>query len=179
MEVGLAFGKVLRKRRVEAGFTQEQLAHEAELQRNYVSLMERVINQPTITTFIKLANPLGCTAADIVDDVERLVADQRLNRPPKPINVGNIREGISEDCGLRVGGLRIAGLLSLAPAALYRVLSSPLLDSALNLYLWQVLLLETSSLLHQQIPIEIRFVSQQTRWGRLQSFCRLDDCAHR
>ena len=51
MEVGLAFGKVLRRRRVEAGFTQEQLAHEAELQRNYVSLMERSINQPTITTF--------------------------------------------------------------------------------------------------------------------------------
>ncbi|WP_228480172.1 helix-turn-helix domain-containing protein [Pseudomonas aeruginosa] len=55
MEVGLAFGKVLRRRRVEAGFTQEQLVHEAELQRNYVSLMERGINQPTITTLIKLA----------------------------------------------------------------------------------------------------------------------------
>ncbi|MFU3259633.1 helix-turn-helix domain-containing protein [Pseudomonas aeruginosa] len=77
MEVGLAFGKVLRRRRVEAGFTQEQLAHESELQRNYVSLMERGINQPTITTLIKLANPLGCTAAEIVDEVERLVADQR------------------------------------------------------------------------------------------------------
>lgn len=74
VEVGLAFGKVLRRRRVEAGFTQEQLAHEAELQRNYVSLMERGINQPTITTLIKLANPLGCTAAEIVDEVERLVA---------------------------------------------------------------------------------------------------------
>lgn len=59
MEVGLAFGKVLRRRRVEAGFTQEQLAHEAELQRNYVSLMERGINQPTITTLIKLATPLA------------------------------------------------------------------------------------------------------------------------
>jgi len=53
------------------------LAHEAELQRNYVSLMERGINQPTITTLIKLATPLGCTAAEIVDEVERLVADHR------------------------------------------------------------------------------------------------------
>ena len=77
LEVGLAFGKVLRRRRVEAGFTQEQLALEAALQRNYVSLMERGINQPTITTLIKLATPLGCTAAEIVDEVERLVADQR------------------------------------------------------------------------------------------------------
>ncbi|MGU1495230.1 helix-turn-helix domain-containing protein [Pseudomonas aeruginosa] len=44
MEVELAFGKVLRRRRVEAGLTQERLAHEAELQRNYVSLMERGIH---------------------------------------------------------------------------------------------------------------------------------------
>lgn len=71
------------------------------------------------------------------------------NRPPKAINVGNVREGISEGCGLRVSGLRIRGLLSPSPAALYRDRPSPLLDSALNLYLWQVLLLKTSSLLHQ------------------------------
>lgn len=77
VEVELAFGKVLRRRRVEAGLTQERLAHEAELQRNYVSLMERGIHQPTITTLIKLAIPLGCTAAEIVDEVERVVADQR------------------------------------------------------------------------------------------------------
>ena len=74
MEVGMAFGKVLRKRRIAAGFTQEQLAHEAEMQRNYVSLMERGINQPTITTLLKLAKPLRCTAAEIVDEVEQLVA---------------------------------------------------------------------------------------------------------
>ena len=70
----MAFGKVLRKRRIAAGFTQEQLAHEAEMQRNYVSLMERGINQPTITTLLKLAKPLRCTAAEIVDEVEQLVA---------------------------------------------------------------------------------------------------------
>lgn len=74
MEVGLVFGRVLRRRRVAAGFTQEQLAHEAELQRNYVSLMERGINQPTITTLIKLAAPLGCKAAEIVAEVELLIA---------------------------------------------------------------------------------------------------------
>ena len=73
------------------------------------------------------------------------------NRPPKVINVGIFREGISEDCGLRVGGLWITGLLSPPPAALYRDLSSPLLDSALNLFLWQVLLLKTPSLCKRSI----------------------------
>lgn len=70
----MAFGKVLRRRRVAAGITQEGLAHEAELQRNYVSLMERGVNQPTITTLLKLAKPLGCTAAEIVGEVEQLIA---------------------------------------------------------------------------------------------------------
>lgn len=74
MEVGLAFGRALRRRRVAAGLTQEQLAHEAEFQRNYVSLMERGVNQPTITTLLKLAVPLGCSAAEMVEDDAQLVA---------------------------------------------------------------------------------------------------------
>lgn len=73
MEVALAFGMILRRLRTAAGLTQEQLALEADLQRNYVSMMERGVNQPTITTLIKLSNPLGSSAADIVNQVELLI----------------------------------------------------------------------------------------------------------
>ena len=73
VEVALAFGRVLRKLRTAAGLTQEQLAFEAELHRNYVSMMERGVNQPTITTLIKLSKPLGSSAAEIVTQVERLI----------------------------------------------------------------------------------------------------------
>ena len=75
MDTGLAFGKTLRIRRKEAKLTQEQLALEAEVQRNYVSLIERGINQPTITITIifKLAKALQCKPSDLVRDVENLV----------------------------------------------------------------------------------------------------------
>ncbi|WP_318653563.1 helix-turn-helix transcriptional regulator [Pseudomonas sp. PDM17] len=70
LNTGEAFGKVLRKRRKELGLTQEQLAHEADIQRNYVSLIERGINQPTITMLFKLAAALNCSAATLVKSVE-------------------------------------------------------------------------------------------------------------
>jgi transcriptional regulator with XRE-family HTH domain len=74
LDTGLAFGKTLRKRRKEAGFTQEQLALEADIQRNYVSLIERGVNQPTITIIFKLAGALGCSPSSLVEDVEKLVS---------------------------------------------------------------------------------------------------------
>lgn len=73
MEIGLAFGKVLRLKRKEAGLTQEQLALEANVQRNYVSLIERGINQPTITVLFKLAKALGCQPAQLIFEVEQML----------------------------------------------------------------------------------------------------------
>lgn len=72
MDVGLAFGKVLRERRKLAGLTQEQLALEADVQRNYVSLIERGVNQPTITVIFKLAAALRCSPSLLVADVEAM-----------------------------------------------------------------------------------------------------------
>ena len=69
----MAFGKVLRERRKQLGLTQEQLAHEANVQRNYVSLIERGINQPTITIIFKLATALKCSPAELMGDVEKKV----------------------------------------------------------------------------------------------------------
>lgn len=78
MDAGLAFGKVLRERRKQAGLTQEQLALEADVQRNYVSLIERGVNQPTINVIFKLAAALKCLPSALIADVEPLVsqADQ-------------------------------------------------------------------------------------------------------
>jgi transcriptional regulator with XRE-family HTH domain len=72
LDAGLAFGKVLRERRKLAGLTQEQLALEAEIQRNYVSLIERGVNQPTITIIFKLAAALGCSPSALIADVEAM-----------------------------------------------------------------------------------------------------------
>jgi transcriptional regulator with XRE-family HTH domain len=67
---GAAFGRVLRSLRKERGLSQEGLALEADLQRNYVSLIERGINQPTITTVFKLALALKVRPSEMIARVE-------------------------------------------------------------------------------------------------------------
>jgi transcriptional regulator with XRE-family HTH domain len=65
-----AFGLVLRDIRKLRGMSQEALALEADLQRNYISLIERGINQPTISTIFKLATALGVKPSVIVARTE-------------------------------------------------------------------------------------------------------------
>ena len=61
--------------------SQEALALEADLQRNYISLIERGINQPTITTIFKLAAALEVSPSDMMSLVE---AQTGLSSPQKP-----------------------------------------------------------------------------------------------
>lgn len=70
IQPGRAFGQVLRTLRLERGLSQEALALEAGIQRNYVSLIERGINQPTITIIFKLASALEMKPSQVVELVE-------------------------------------------------------------------------------------------------------------
>lgn len=67
----LPFGTALRRVRLAAGLTQEQLGLEAGVQRNFVSLIELGQNQPTINTIAKLARALGMKASELVAEAER------------------------------------------------------------------------------------------------------------
>lgn len=77
MEPGLAFGRVLRQLRTDAGLTQEQLGFEADLQRNYVSILELGQQQPSLGTILKLSAALSCPASDIVGLVEAELANAK------------------------------------------------------------------------------------------------------
>lgn len=70
MELAVAFGTVLRDLRRRAGLTQEQLGFEAGLERNFISMLERGERQPTLTSLVKLAKPLGIKASRLVHLVE-------------------------------------------------------------------------------------------------------------
>jgi transcriptional regulator with XRE-family HTH domain len=72
LDAGRAFGKVLQQRRRQARLTQEQLALEAGVQRTYVSMIERGVNQPTITVIFKLAAGLNCLPSVLIAEVEAL-----------------------------------------------------------------------------------------------------------
>lgn len=73
MDIGLAFGKVLRQARTDARLTQEQVAHAAGLDRTFISLIERGERQPTIRVVFKLATAMGTTASHLVILTENLL----------------------------------------------------------------------------------------------------------
>ena len=70
MDEAVAFGKVLRRLRKEAGLTQEQLGLEADLRRTYVSILELGQQQPSLGTILKLARALGIPASAVIAEVE-------------------------------------------------------------------------------------------------------------
>jgi transcriptional regulator with XRE-family HTH domain len=69
------FGKVLRELRVEQHISQEKLAEYCELDRTYISLLERGLRQPTITTIFKLSKALKISPSALIGKVEHLVKD--------------------------------------------------------------------------------------------------------
>ena len=70
LDPGLAFGKVLRTGRREVGLTQEQLALAADIDRTFVSLIERGERQPTVRVLFKLAAALHVSAARLIQMTE-------------------------------------------------------------------------------------------------------------
>jgi transcriptional regulator with XRE-family HTH domain len=75
LDPAVAFGKVLRAVRKEAKMSQEQLALTAGVERNFVSLIERGINQPTIRVVFKLAEALKTSPASLVKLTEQEIKD--------------------------------------------------------------------------------------------------------
>lgn len=76
MDPVISFGRVLRRLRKDAGFSQEKLALDAEIERNFVSLIERGVNQPTIRIIFKLAAALHTTPSQVLSLVEEDMKNQ-------------------------------------------------------------------------------------------------------
>jgi transcriptional regulator with XRE-family HTH domain len=72
-QISAVFGQVLREQRTARGISQEHLALSADVDRTFVSQMERGIRQPTITTLMKLSSALGVQPSTLVARMERLL----------------------------------------------------------------------------------------------------------
>ena len=66
------FGQVLRKFRNEAGISQEKLAMECNLDRTYISMLERGLRQPSLKTIFALAKALNTDPTKIIKKVENV-----------------------------------------------------------------------------------------------------------
>ena len=64
-------GIEIRKARLAAGLTQEELAFKADISRNYVSLLELDEKSPTVQVLMRICRALGVKASRIIARIER------------------------------------------------------------------------------------------------------------
>ncbi|NHN39618.1 helix-turn-helix transcriptional regulator [Pseudomaricurvus alcaniphilus] len=60
-------GACIRRKRKEAGFTQEEFAHAAGFERAYYGRVERGTQNLTILNLFKIASALNCNASDLIE----------------------------------------------------------------------------------------------------------------
>lgn len=69
----IAFGEVLREMRKQKGYSQEHLAHESGIERNYISLLELGKNNATIKIIFKLAEGLEIEVSTLMELVQEKI----------------------------------------------------------------------------------------------------------
>ncbi len=80
----LNFGVVLRRLRLERGISQGALALECDLDRTYISLLERGLRQPTLTTLVVLGAALNLDPAELVrQTVAATLSATARSKPPR------------------------------------------------------------------------------------------------
>ena len=64
------FGRVLRDLRGKRGLSQEELGFETGYHRTYISLLERGLRSPTLTTIFQLATALEVKPSEMIKRIE-------------------------------------------------------------------------------------------------------------
>ena len=72
-----AFGKVLFQLRGEKGVSQKEVADHCNLERAYISRLERGLLQPSLATIIKLAEYFEIAPGDLVNGTYALLKKKR------------------------------------------------------------------------------------------------------
>lgn len=76
MNIEFSFAKVLKSLRIKNKLNQEELAFRSNLDRTYISMLERGIHQPTLTTIFALAKALDIKPSDMIKLVEFEYTDE-------------------------------------------------------------------------------------------------------
>ena len=69
-DVGEKFGAVVRQLREARGWSQERLAHRAQLNRSYMGEIERGTAMPSLATAAKLAQALDVPLSELISRCE-------------------------------------------------------------------------------------------------------------
>jgi transcriptional regulator with XRE-family HTH domain len=65
-----ALGHLVKQRRTALGISQEELGMRANLDRTYISGVERGLRNPSITALTSLASGLGITVSNLLENLE-------------------------------------------------------------------------------------------------------------
>jgi len=77
-----AFADTIRILRARIQLSQENLAHQADVDRGYMGGLERELHTPTIETIYKLLPVLGVSFVEFAAEFERVLHSRK--RPNKP-----------------------------------------------------------------------------------------------
>lgn len=67
MDVRERLAKNIKRLRKERGLSQETLAHDADLDRTYISGIERKVRNPTVTVIDRISVALGVGLGELLD----------------------------------------------------------------------------------------------------------------
>lgn len=73
MDIEKAFGEVLKIARKKAKMSQEELAYNSNLDRTYISLLERGKRKPTINTVFSIAKALQILPHELIKMTEKII----------------------------------------------------------------------------------------------------------
>lgn len=68
----VCFGLIVRRTRTALGFTQQKLADVADLDRGYLSELERGVRNPTLTVQARLAVALDVRLSELIQQAEEM-----------------------------------------------------------------------------------------------------------
>ncbi|HEY9853789.1 MAG TPA: helix-turn-helix transcriptional regulator [Leptolyngbyaceae cyanobacterium] len=63
-------GQLVKQQRTALGISQEELGLRANLDRTYISGVERGVRNPSVTALVSLASGLGITVSDLLENLE-------------------------------------------------------------------------------------------------------------
>jgi transcriptional regulator with XRE-family HTH domain len=78
LKIEQAFGLILKKNRINMKLSQEELAHRSNLDRTYISLLERGQRKPTLNTIFVLSANLNIKPSNLIKEVESFMANSTV-----------------------------------------------------------------------------------------------------
>jgi len=72
----IIFGNILKEIRISRKLSQEKLAEYSNLDRTYISLLERGLRQPSLSTIFKISKALVISPSELVKEIEKRLLDE-------------------------------------------------------------------------------------------------------